>query len=318
MFEELDLKVALKYDDLILTNYEDVKTFIDNNQDLFSSIRFDSYPEYQHLYGYTKQNYPIKVLQVEGKVRKIIIKTKDFSNKRLKLILSYDGSAYYGFQVQKAQKTIQGTISALVSQVLNKSILVQGASRTDKQVHALEQVMHFDDTSDLSAIDWLNFLNHQLSDDILIKEVTRVHPLFHSRYDVIQKEYYYQIKLGDKNPLLSNYAWHIEYLDFMRLDDQLKKIVGEHDFTSFSKSDKSDSTRTIYSAKYKMEGDLLKIHITANGFLRYMIRLLIAHIINYATKKTDKDILEIINEKSREHTKDLAPASGLYLKKINY
>ena len=152
----------------------------------------------------------------------------------------------------------------------------------------------------------------------MIMNIEIVHPLFHSRYDVYEKEYLYKIKLGDYDPFLLNYAWNIEYLDFLRLNDQLKKIIGTNDFTSFAKGIKGDNIRTIYQSGYKLDDDILEIYISGNGFLRYMVRLIIAHVVNYATKKTDMDILCILDEKSRKNTKELAPAGGLYLNKIIY
>jgi tRNA pseudouridine38-40 synthase len=318
MLDNLDPSVALKVDDLILLNREEVKKYLELNSSLIEKIKFTDHATYHMDYGYNQFNNPVKIAYHEGKIQRIIIKTKDYSLKRLKLIVSYDGSNYHGFQIQEKEKTIQGELSNLISEVNNKEILVQGSSRTDAGVHAINQVIHFDDSSNLSPDEWVKFLNHRLPKDIFVKDIEITHPLFHSRYDVFEKEYLYQIKLGDFNPFLLRYTWEVEYLDFIRLDNQLKKIIGTFDFSSFAKGLKGDNTRTIYDAGYKLDDDILKIYIRGNGFLRYMVRLIINHVINFAIRKTDIDILDIIKEKSRTHTKDLAPAAGLYLNKINY
>lgn len=318
MINNLDEFVALKVDDLIIFNQEKVKNYLEDHPQLLDNFQKTHHLSYHMDYGYNSSNNPVKIAYKEGKVQRIIIKTKDYSQKRLKISLSYDGTNYHGFQIQKNESTIQGELSRLISEVNNREILVQGASRTDAGVHAITQVIHFDDHTNLSESEWLKFLNHQLPKDIFIKSVELMHPLFHSRYDVYEKEYLYQIKLGDFDPFLLNYAWHQEYLDFIRLDDQLKKIIGTHDFSSFAKSDKGDNIRTIYDAGYKMDDEILKIYISGNGFLRYMVRLIVNHVINYAISKTDKDILEIIKNHSRKDTKDLSPAAGLYLNKIIY
>ncbi|MGD9964538.1 MAG: tRNA pseudouridine(38-40) synthase TruA [Candidatus Izemoplasmatales bacterium] len=318
MFDKFDESVALKIDDLIIFNKDNVIEYLNNHQEIIDGFHVTDHDFFQMDYGYNKLNQPVKIGYKNGSIQRLIIKTKDYPKKRLKMVISYDGTNYHGFQIQDNEQTIQGLLSKFISLVNNKKILVQGASRTDAFVHANEQVIHFDDDSNLSPKEWLSYLNHQLPKDIYVKSVETTHPLFHCRYDVFEKEYIYKIKLGEYDPFLVNYTWNIEYLDFLRLDDQLKKIIGTYDFTSFSKSEKSDNIRTVYDAGYKIEDDILMIYIKGNGFLRYMVRLIVNHIVNFATKKTDIDIIDIINEKSRKNTKDLAKASGLYLNKINY
>jgi tRNA pseudouridine38-40 synthase len=316
MIDLLDERVALKHDDHLVFNRDNVIDYLNQNQYLLLGFVIEEQAMNTMIYGYNHLGNPLKIGYFEGKIQRIIVKTKNYSSKRVKLTISYDGSNYHGFQIQNNKKTIQGELSKLVSEVNNHDVLVQGASRTDKGVHAHKQIVHFDDASNLSPEDWKRFLNHRLNKDIYVKSVELVHPLFHSRYDVEKKEYVYKIKLGDYDPFLLRYTWHQEYIDFVRLDDQLKKIIGKHDFKSFSKGAKDDTFRIIYDSGYKMDDEILEIHIIGNGFLRYMVRLLVSHCINYATKKTNKDILDIIKEKSRVSTKEMAPASGLYLHNI--
>lgn len=318
MLERLHPSVALKVDDLIILDHDEVKKILSENQKLIKDITFTDHHFFHMDYGYNSLGNPIKIAYKDNLIQRIIIKTNNYPDKRLKLVIAYDGSNYHGWQIQDDLSTIQGILSQKISDVNNKPILIQGASRTDAQVHANQQVVHFDDESNLTEAEWLRYLNHQLPEDILVESVEKMHPLFHSRYDVYEKEYVYQIKLGDKSPFFINYSWNQEYLDFIKLDDQLKKIVGTYDFTSFAKGTKGDNIRTIYQAGYKIHDDMLKIYISGNGFLRYMVRLIIMHVIKYATNKTDIDILDVIKEKSRKHTKEIAPAQGLYLNKINY
>lgn len=318
MFDKLNQNVALKIDDTVILNKQHVEAYIVKNPQLFEDIIFTEHLNYHMNYGYNKLNNPVKIGYLGDEIQRIIIKTNDYPKKRLKVNLIYDGSSYHGFQIQSNTVTIQGVLSKLISEVNNKEVLVQGASRTDAEVHAKMQVIHFDDESSLTNEEWLRFLNNRLPKSIWVTKVESVHPLFHSRYDVYEKEYLYKIKLGDYDPFLLNYAWNIDYLDFVKLNDQLKKIIGTHDFTSFAKGIKGDNIRMIYQSGYKLDDDILEIYISGNGFLRYMVRLIIAHVIRYATNKTDLDILEILNEKSRKNTKELAPAGGLYLNKIIY
>lgn len=318
MLDRLHPLVALKVDEMIILDHDEVKKYLSANPALIEGVNFTNHHFFHMDYGYNSLGNPIKIAYKDNLIQRIIIKTKNYSEKRLKLVISYDGSNYHGWQIQDELPTIQGILSKKISEVNNKSILIQGASRTDAQVHANQQVVHFDDESNLTETEWLRYFNHQLPKDILVESVEKTHPLFHSRYDVHEKEYLYQIKLGDKSPFLINYSWNQEYLDFIKLDDQLKKIIGTYDFTSFAKGKKGENIRTIYQAGYKIHDDMLRIYISGNGFLRYMVRLIIMHVIKYATNKTDIDILDIIKEKSRKHTKEIAPAQGLYLNKIIY
>jgi tRNA pseudouridine38-40 synthase len=197
--------------------------------------------------------------------------------------------------------------------------LIQGASRTDAQVHANQQVVHFDDESNLTEAEWLRYLNHQLPEDILVESVEKMHPLFHSRYDVYGKEYVYQIKLGDKSPFLINYSWNQEYLDFIKLDDQLKKTVGTYDLHLFAKAQKVIIQEPFIKPATKIHDDMLKIYISGNGFLRYMVLTHYHDVIKYATNQTDIDILDVHQRKVKEaHKRNRPRLKGLYLNKINY
>ncbi len=310
--------VALKVDDFILFDKPNVKKYLKENPDKFENIVFDENPDYHFSYGYNQYKQPIKFGYDQGYIQRIILKTKDIPKKRFKLVIRYDGSDYHGFQVQAKQKTIQGIVTDLISEVNNQEVLVQGASRTDSGVHANMQVMHFDSEADLNADRWKSFLRHRLPADIYLQSIEEVHPLFHCRYDVYSKEYLYKINIGEPNPFLVKYQWHIKNIDLRLLEDQLNKLVGSHDFTSFCKTKSSDNIRKIYHTSFQVSGDTLEISISGNGFLRYMVRIIINHVVLYATNRTDLDVLDIIKEKSRKHTKDLAPAEGLYLNKIIY
>lgn len=310
--------VALKDDEIIIFDKPNVETYLKENPEKFKDIVWDKDSNYHFRYGYNQDNQPIKFGYEQGYIQRIILKTKDVPKKRFKLIISYDGSDYHGFQVQAKQKTIQGIVSDLISEVNNQEVLVQGASRTDSGVHALMQVMHFDSETDLNADRWKSFLRHRLPGDIYLQSIEEVHPLFHSRYDVYSKEYLYKINIGDPNPFLVKYQWQVKNIDLRLLEDQLNKLIGSHDFTSFCKAKSKDNIRKIYNTSFKVSGDTLEIVISGNGFLRYMVRIIINHLVLYATGRTDLDILDIIKEKSRRHTKDLAPAEGLYLNKIIY
>jgi tRNA pseudouridine38-40 synthase len=318
MFSKLSDNVGLKVDDLIVLGKSDVLSYLNSNQDLFCDLVMNDSDTQKIKYGYNQNKQPIKIGYDKGEIQRIIIQTKKVESSRYQAVIQYDGKNFHGFQYQKDKPSIQGIISKLVSMVNNEETLVQGASRTDAFVHAFEQVIHFDSLAGLDENRWLFLFNSQLPKSIYVKSVTKVHPLFHSRYDVYAKEYLYIINLSEFNPFLNDYSWQIRGLDLKRFSDQLKMLVGTHDFTSFAKGDVLDPIRTILSAEYLLEGDLLKVFIRGNGFLRYMVRLIIHYLVTYSLNQSDISIDSIIKEKSRRATKHLAPASGLYLNKVLY
>ena len=147
------------------------------------------------IYGYNSFGNPFKLGFDDYHIQRIVIITESINYERFKVSLAYDGHDYFGFQIQKNQRTIQGELSKIISKVNSYDTLVQGASRTDAGVHANSMVIHFDTDKKLDSKKWLDVLNHQLPKDILIKSVEKAHPLFHSRYDVFKKRYIYKIKL---------------------------------------------------------------------------------------------------------------------------
>lgn len=311
-------KSAMKIDDVLLFDKEKMHSYIKNNQILFKDLVLELSP-YKHIaYGYNTLNQPIKIVYEDAFVQKIVL-VKDMPKKhRIKMTLTYDGSNFHGFQVQNKERTVQGEFSKVISSMTQSDILVQGASRTDALVHARCQVIHFDTEIDLPNERWLEVLNYQLPKDIHVLNVEKVHPLFHSRYDVYQKRYVYKIHLGDYDPLLANYVLFDKNLDIQAMKEAIKDIEGTNDFSSFSKTQEGDMIRTIYHTAIYREGDILMIEMTGNGFLRYMVRLIVEYLIRIGKHKAKYSIKEVLELKNREVTNHIAPASGLYLEEIYY
>lgn len=315
---KLHRDVALKLDNLVIFGIEDVISTLKDYKALFQNVSVSKVDNSYMLYGYNNLGNPIKLSYDDDLVKRIIIVTKPINYKRFKAVISYDGHNYNGFQIQKDKPTIQGELSRIISIVNDSNTLVQGASRTDTGVHALNYVIHFDTMKDLTDKKWLTYLNYQLPEDILVKSIEEVNPLFHSRYDVLKKRYIYKIGISEKDPLKSNYQWFVEGIDFKVLEKNLNMLVGTHDFTSFCKGNPDSKIRTIYHTELKKNDKEVILVFEGNGFLRYMIRILVYALIQISIGKLNIDISEIIKEKSRIHTKNLAPASGLYLDKIIY
>lgn len=235
--------------------------------------------------------------------------------------ISYDGYLFYGFQRQKDKRTVCSLVEEVLRKVLNENILIVGASRTDRGVHANSFYFHFDCEKVLDTEKLKVSLNKLISNDIYFKNITIVNEDFHARYSVKSKEYVYVINMGEYNPTRRNYE--LEYnkkINIKLLKKASKYLVGEHDFKSFTSDSMGKNTvRRINYIKFKKNKELLIISIEANGFLKYMIRNIIGLFLEInENKKTPIMTKEILESKDRTKLGIKAPASGLYLNKIKY
>lgn len=235
--------------------------------------------------------------------------------------ISYDGYLFYGFQRQKDKRTVCSLVEEVLGKVLNENILIVGASRTDRGVHANSFYFHFDCEKVLDTEKLKVSLNKLISNDIYFKNITIVNEDFHARYSVKSKEYVYVINMGEYNPTRRNYE--LEYnkkINIKLLKKASKYLVGEHDFKSFTSDSMGKNTiRRINYIKFKKNKELLIISIEANGFLKYMIRNIIGLFLEInENKKTPIMTKEILESKDRTKLGIKAPSSGLYLNKIKY
>lgn len=235
--------------------------------------------------------------------------------------ISYDGYLFYGFQRQKDKRTVCSLVEEVLRKVLNENILIVGASRTDRGVHANSFYFHFDCEKVLDTEKLKVSLNKLISNDIYFKNITIVNEDFHARYSVKSKEYIYVINMGEYNPTRRNYE--LEYnkkINIKLLKKASKYLVGEHDFKSFTSDSMGKNTvRKVNYIKFKKNKELLIISIEANGFLKYMIRNIIGLFLEInENKKTPIMTKEILESKDRTKLGIKAPSSGLYLNKIKY
>ncbi len=311
-------QVGLKFDENIILGMNDVAAFIKEHIEQFEHIDVKPYWDSLMLYGYNQFGYPIKLGFEDALIRRIILITNPSNQKRFMATIAYDGHLYNGFQIQNDQKTIQGELTKVVSNVNGYDTLVQGCSRTDTGVHANNYVIHFDTIRDLDRDGWIELLNYQLPKDILVKSLEEAHPIFHSRYDVYKKRYIYKLTLDDRNPFKVYYEWNVKHIDLDILNKNLNMLIGTHNFLSFCKGQPTSPERTIYRAEAVIFDNEIQLIFEGNGFLRYMIRIIVFALVQISTKQLDVTISQIIQEKNRKFTKNLAPASGLYLDKIWY
>ena len=243
----------------------------------------------------------------------------------IKLIISYLGTNYCGWQVQKNAVSIQERLQDAVQAVFGKRYDLKGCSRTDSGVHANSFCCCVCADSDLTIPENKIplALNHFLPDDIAVINAEYVPDSFHPRYDVKYKEYEYVIwNASAKNPFLSDRAFHYpKKLDETVMDKAAKLFIGKHDFTSFMASGSSitDAVREIYYFNVRRDEEKVIINVAADGFLYNMVRILVGTLIETSEHKiTLDDIPSIIASRNRKKAGFTAPPQGLYLNKVVY
>ncbi|MDE5977010.1 MAG: tRNA pseudouridine(38-40) synthase TruA [Turicibacter sp.] len=241
--------------------------------------------------------------------------------KRIKCTVAYDGTLFNGYQRQPGQRTVQGEIEAALEKICKVPITIHSSGRTDTGVHAHGQVFHFDSEVQMDGTRYSRALNSMLPKDIYVLESQEVHPEFHSRYHGKVKEYRYKLSLNMYNPLKRNYVYyHHRPLDTKRMCEAMQYLLGTHDFTSFCGNlDEINKERTIYQAELlEDEGELTFIFV-GNGFLRYMIRIMVGTLIQVGEgRKQPEDIKRILELKDRRLAGHTAKPQGLYLQRVDY
>ena len=234
--------------------------------------------------------------------------------------MSYDGSSFYGYQVQKNEFTIEGEIERVLSIILNEKINTIASSRTDKSVHAFNQFCHFDYQKNIDVDKLKNSMNKLIDKAIFIKSITIVNEDFHSRYSVKSKEYIYKINMGEYNPIDRNYIFQYnKTIDDKILSKFVKIISGEHNFRSFTSDDNASNYNRELIMNYKVEDNILYLTFKSTGFLRYMIRNIVGLLLDInEEKKSLEDINRIFESKNRCALGLCASGCGLYLNKIEF
>ncbi len=254
--------------------------------------------------------------------------------------VSYKGTEYSGFQIQKNSNSIQAEIEKALSVFFKQKFSLTGASRTDSGVHALQNYFHFDtipssqekkvpdnlQVSDDSYTE-LDFekaiynLNAILPRDILIKKILKVDDKAHCRFNAISREYEYII-YSEKNPFLEDRAYYYPYpLDIGKLMDAAQIILSNNDFTSFSKKNTQvkDFICHIKKSEWEKGNDTLVYRVKSNRFLRGMVKGLVGTMLRVGTGKiTLERFRKIIENKDCTKADFSVPPGGLFLMKVQY
>jgi len=275
-----------------------------------------------------------------------------------KIILTYDGTPFNGWQIQPNLPTVQGTLAQVLHHLTGEQVLPQGSGRTDAGVHALGQVATFSLAAPIPAANLHRALNRALPPSIRILSVEAVPEDFHARHNARYKTYEYRISTAPIcSPMLAPYVWNYHLpLDLTTLQNAAAQILGTHDFTSFAATDPDLTTReavsqtavistgaekpaslpvspsraiegpsektairTIRYSQWRRDEDLLIYRITGTGFLHHMVRNLVGTFVEAgAGRIPDHSIPTVIAAHNRSAAGPTAPARGLFLIEVEY
>ncbi len=244
--------------------------------------------------------------------------------KNIKLTISYDGTAYHGWQGQENAITVQETLEKALGKLFKTSPpSVTGCGRTDTGVHAKRYVCNFFSDTSIPMEKLPAALNTKLPCDIICLSAEEAAEDFDARRSAIRKTYSYYIKNSQfPDAFTRNYTWHFKYsLDIEKMKKAAKAFLGTHDFYGFAASGFTVKTtvRTIYSIDIEQNGDILAIHITGNGFLYNMVRIIAGTLAFVGTGKIPAESMEeIISSKDRKRAGITAPPTGLFLSEVYY
>ncbi|MFH1836589.1 MAG: tRNA pseudouridine(38-40) synthase TruA [Candidatus Omnitrophota bacterium] len=252
----------------------------------------------------------------------------------IKLTISYDGTGYKGWQIQKNGPSVQGEIEKALKSLLKKATCLHGSGRTDSGVHARGQVAHFKMSGNIPLSNIIDALNSLLPNDIVIIGAEEINSDFHARYDAKLKTYSYRI-FNSKNPdpFLEKYSWRVPYtLNIPLMKREAAELEGRHDFKSFQATNKREGTshslssprkrgsiRNIYRLDIKKRGPEIIIDIEGNGFLYNMVRNIVGTLVDIARGHIPPGSMKkILANKDRTTAGPTAPAKGLFLMEVKY
>lgn len=238
------------------------------------------------------------------------------------ITLSYDGTNYHGWQVQPGADSVQARINDALSKLLGGGVECVGAGRTDAGVHASMMVAHFDTDRDLDCEQLAFRLNRIVPRDIAVQKVERVSDDLHARFSATSRTYNYYVYTR-KNPYRRHYAVQLHFEpDYEAMNVAARVLLETDDFTSFSKVNNDQKTNicNVTRAEWvQVDGDLWRFEITANRFLRNMVRAVVGTLLEVGRGKMDKEeFCRVISQKDRCSAGESVPGNALFLVDIKY
>jgi len=246
-----------------------------------------------------------------------------------KILLQYDGTEFHGWQIQDDLRTVQGELTRALSLIDGRSVNVHGSGRTDAGVHAEGQVASVEIQREITPAKLRAAINGNVGRDVRVLVVETAADDFHARYSAIEKTYVYRIVNG---PVISPFWWRYAHhegreLDRDRMSQGAELFCGKHDWTAFSaaQSDVEDRVRTVTQIEIldrpdeRSRGSMIEIRVTADGFLRYMVRAMAGALMAVGRGELDNDeIRAALETGTRPIAAATAPACGLTLLSVRY
>lgn len=244
--------------------------------------------------------------------------------RRARLVLEYDGTGFCGFQRQPDRPSVQGALEKALSRVCGHPVEVVGAGRTDAGVHALGQVVHFDTTGRIPMERIPAAVNSLVGPALCVRHAEETDPEFHARFHAARRTYDYFVTREEPGPVLARWVVGDPYLlpeAVERMRSALSGFPGERDFAAFcgAGADAGTTVRRVHSAEVEQRGELIRFRITANAFLKSMVRILAGLLLEIGEGRREPEALEAARQAGkREAAGVTAPARGLFLARVDY
>lgn len=239
---------------------------------------------------------------------------------RYLITISYDGSKYYGFQRLNNKKSVQSELERALSKINKGEVLVKGAGRTDRGVHAKGQCCHFDLSVDIPSCRLINALNSLLDKYIRVIDCKYVDEDFHARFNVKEKTYKYIINMGEFDPIKEDYIYNYGYdLNIKNMKRASKCLVGKHSYKVFVSGDRENYNSEIFNINFCKQDKYLIITFVGKSFYRYMVRNMVGALILVGRGKIScEEFKNMVDSDETKYTYMTVPANGLYLESIKY
>ncbi len=242
---------------------------------------------------------------------------------RIRMVISYDGTNYVGYQTQPNGITVQEEIEKALLKITGEKTIIHASGRTDSGVHARAQVAHFDTNSRIPPDKFSFALNTHLPKDIRIMYSGEAENEFHSRFEAKKKTYCYTVQNGvHENPFLRNTALFVHSkLDFEAMQEEAEAVVGTHDFAAFRSTGTVNKTtvRTVFESFWTKKENIYVYTVTGDGFLYNMVRILAGTMLDVGTNRLEKGAVKRALESTRRcDAGATAPPHGLMLYRVMY